>query len=304
MGHDADIASLPALIAAVYEAALDPSLWDQVMARARNCVEESLQGDARVVARMQDSDPKLWWANFAVNPPNELSRQFLPYLDRAYKLRLETLRLRTACEAGLSALDMLPIGIALLAPDRKAFFCNRAARNVAMQRDGVQLDANQRFVASSPRDDAVLQRHIGDAIRANGSRQHAGVMRLDRRTGCAPLCVLVVTPNPAQWGPAGGPSAILFISDPDAKPGDVERFLTAVHGLTPAEARMAAALITGQTLSQYAMTRGITRNTARTQLRQVLAKTGAQRQSDLMRIVLTSPATIGFNYNFGSLTPF
>lgn len=299
MSHDADTSSLPGLIAAVYEAALNPALWDQVMTRARGYVEASIGREACTAACALNPDPKIWWSTFAANPPNELSRQFLPYLERAYKLRLETIRLRTACEAGMSALDMLPIGIALLAPDRTAIFCNRAARRVTQQQNGLGLDASKRLFASSPRDDGLLQRHIGDAIRAgNASLQHAGVVKLTRRNATAPLCVLIVAPDPSQWAGACSPSAILFVGDPDAQPGDVENFLTAVHGLTPAEARMAAALITGQTLNQYAMSRGITRNTARTQLRQVLAKTGAQRQADLMRIILTSPATIGLRCNF------
>lgn len=256
---------LPNLIASVYEAALDPDRWERAMHDAN-----------------------------AASQDDALGRQLQPHMARAQALRQQTLRQRATWDASLFALEMLPIGVALLAPDRTIVFSNRAARRVVEQADGLGTDLAKRFIATSAREDAVLQRHITNASQPeNGVAARASVMKLTRRRSNAPLCVLVVPPRQALAPQGRCPLVILFISDPDVGPEAVEKVLTAMHGLTPAEARMAAGLISGQTLSEYASSRGITRNTARTQLRQVLAKTGAQRQSDLMRIVLMSPAMIG-----------
>ncbi len=66
--------------------------------------------------------------------------------------------------------------------------------------------------------------------------------------------------------------------------------LVSMFGLTPAECLLAEALIRGLTLEQYAAQRGVSVGTVRWHLKQVLSKTGATRQADLMRIVLSSAA--------------
>ena len=53
--------------------------------------------------------------------------------------------------------------------------------------------------------------------------------------------------------------------------------------LTPAQHRLVMALVSGHTLNSYSETAGISVNTARNQLRQVFHKTGASRQSELIR---------------------
>jgi DNA-binding CsgD family transcriptional regulator len=61
------------------------------------------------------------------------------------------------------------------------------------------------------------------------------------------------------------------------------------HRLTPAEARLARALVDGVTLKEAAARFGITIQTARNQLHHVLQKTGCRRQADLVRRCLASP---------------
>lgn len=66
--------------------------------------------------------------------------------------------------------------------------------------------------------------------------------------------------------------------------------LSVLFNLTDAEARLTGALVRGDTLEQYAQRRGVSVGTVRYQLKQVLVKTGAGRQSDLVRTVLCSAA--------------
>ncbi len=61
--------------------------------------------------------------------------------------------------------------------------------------------------------------------------------------------------------------------------------LAEFFGLSPVEARLAAALLSGKTLSQIAGNTGVRITTVRTQLDAILRKVGAQRQSDLIRIL-------------------
>jgi DNA-binding CsgD family transcriptional regulator len=59
-------------------------------------------------------------------------------------------------------------------------------------------------------------------------------------------------------------------------------------GFTRAEADLAQHLAEGRTLSEAADASGVSINTVRTQLRGLLAKSGARRQSDLVRTLLLS----------------
>jgi len=61
-----------------------------------------------------------------------------------------------------------------------------------------------------------------------------------------------------------------------------------LFGLSPAEARVAAALMTGKSLANIAAAYGVQITTVRTQLRSVLRKVGVKRQFDLVRMLLST----------------
>ena len=65
---------------------------------------------------------------------------------------------------------------------------------------------------------------------------------------------------------------------------------TAARGLTAAEARLTSAFVSGVPLEEYAQRRGVGLGTVRFQMKQVLAKTGTNRQADLVRRILCSAA--------------
>lgn len=55
--------------------------------------------------------------------------------------------------------------------------------------------------------------------------------------------------------------------------------------LTETEARLAATLTVGKTIKEFAQTQGCTWHTARTHVRNLLAKTGCHRQAELVHLV-------------------
>ena len=79
--------------------------------------------------------------------------------------------------------------------------------------------------------------------------------------------------------------AIVFIGDPDRKSALPAEVLALLYGLTPAEARLAVALLDGSSLAEIAEMHGIRELTARTQLKQVFQKTGTSRQGELVRLL-------------------
>jgi DNA-binding CsgD family transcriptional regulator len=75
--------------------------------------------------------------------------------------------------------------------------------------------------------------------------------------------------------------AILLLTDLTSQPQPDIGLLRIAFGLTAAEARLAATLASGIGLTEAAASRGINRETARSQLKSVFAKTGTRRQAEL-----------------------
>ena len=80
--------------------------------------------------------------------------------------------------------------------------------------------------------------------------------------------------------------AMLYVSDLER--GSVRRAdsLRTLYGLTEAEGELVNLLCEGLSLDEAARHRGVTVNTARSQLKQVFSKTSTSRQSELVRLVL------------------
>ncbi len=71
-----------------------------------------------------------------------------------------------------------------------------------------------------------------------------------------------------------------------------EEELSHVFGLTKAEARIVDALVSGQSVRQMAGKFEVSVHTVRSQLKSVFAKTDTSSQSDLVRLIMSSPLEI------------
>ena len=88
------------------------------------------------------------------------------------------------------------------------------------------------------------------------------------------------------------PALIEVLSDPEFREVSITDVLTDIYGLTPAEGELAQLLAQGRSLEEAAQIRGVTLNTARSQLKQVFAKTDTNRQGQLLQLVLSGVASI------------
>ncbi|MEZ5931952.1 MAG: hypothetical protein R3F54_08380 [Alphaproteobacteria bacterium] len=80
----------------------------------------------------------------------------------------------------------------------------------------------------------------------------------------------------------------LDYADHDLRTGHGLARLSAIFGLTPAEAPLAKALVTGSSIAGYAEENGVTENTARWTPKQIQAKTDCRRQADLVRLLVAT----------------
>jgi DNA-binding CsgD family transcriptional regulator len=82
---------------------------------------------------------------------------------------------------------------------------------------------------------------------------------------------------------------MVFLNDPDAQPASRASILRSLYGLTPVEARLADLLAQGCELAAAAERMNMATGTARFHLKAIFRKTGAARQSELVRMVAGLP---------------
>ena len=80
-------------------------------------------------------------------------------------------------------------------------------------------------------------------------------------------------------------SGLLVVTPVDRGVVPNAEVLSGLFDLTPAEARIARGIASGETINTIAQTRMISRETVRNQLKGILAKTGLSRQSDLAALL-------------------
>lgn len=107
--------------------------------------------------------------------------------------------------------------------------------------------------------------------------------------------------EPAQ--PDGAAAVRLLLWDPRETWPDTE-LLQQLFGLTPTEARVAAALAMGQNSQELAQDMAVQVNTVQAHIKHLLIKSGARRQAQLVSLILRSAAMCASHpADAGSLRP-
>ncbi len=189
-----------------------------------------------------------------------------------------------ASVAGL-ALDQLGAAVIVTDTDGRIVELNRAGERLLSAGDGLtvrdgELSAVRNFETSK------LAALIAEAT-SLGSAPTIGRMLIGRRDGSLP-CMVTVAPLGAELSLAPRPLALVLISGPDQRQPSAAD-LADLFGLSPAESRLAAALIRGSRLSQIAVDTGPRIATLRSQLRSILKKVGVSGQADLIRTLTSIP---------------
>jgi len=213
-----------------------------------------------------------------------------PHLQYAVRIHNRIAGLESGLNAATAALDRFPTGIVAVDSDAKVILTNRAADAILQRADG--LLSRDGLRAASRQETAKLRNAIAAVCmqRDSGILKPETVIRIYRPSGLKPLEVLVC-PLPSQSSlRKGGAAAALFITDPEEGATLDSRALHQLFGLTPAEIRLCIALVKGKSVEEYALEAGISSNTARTHVKRIYAKTGVRRQSELVRLLLTSSA--------------
>ncbi|MCG8591075.1 MAG: LuxR C-terminal-related transcriptional regulator [Proteobacteria bacterium] len=214
----------------------------------------------------------------------DLLQHLLPHVRQAVRIHYRLGRLARTTEHLVAALDTLAFGVVLVDARGEVFEANRAAREIAAQRDGLWL-RDRELRAGRPEDTKALRACVAEVLNyaAGEGLGSGGTVLLARRSPKRPLEALVC-PLPVME-PQSSLVAVI-VTDPDAIPPVGADRLRSLYGLTTRESEVAEAFSRGETLAQIAERLEISINTVKARLQEIYVKTGTHRQADLMRLLL------------------
>lgn len=209
-----------------------------------------------------------------------------PHLLRVTQLKARIDAL--AAEAALmrSCLDRVQAGVAVVDKSRRVHLINAAGVRLFGQGDALGI-RHQRLMSKRADVDESLGRLIGAACTLPAT---GGALRVTRASPAAALLVMVV-PVPSSHDLAAlmpEPLALVVVADPEAGV-DLAGVYRTLFSLTASEAALMQALARGMSTAQWTAQRGISIATARTQLRSLFEKTGADSQARLVGLAKSIP---------------
>jgi hypothetical protein len=191
-----------------------------------------------------------------------------------------------------AALDLLSCGLVTVAWNGIVLHANREAERILRESDGFATHSS-RLETSDPLARSKLDAAIAQAALAatGGAAWGATALAIRRLSEKRPYEVLVAPIAPRAQALtfcflATAPAAIVLVTDPDASPAPATIILQRLYNLTPALARLAAALAAGKTVSEYAEAAHVTQGTARQQLKKLFVRTQTRRQAELVGMLL------------------
>lgn len=212
---------------------------------------------------------------------HRLAETLHPHIERALRLQRELDRAASLTESLEAGIETLVTGIAVLHADGTVIAANRAARMVLDARDGLRLERG-RIAAVAGSAHSRLQRVMAAALGRSGVAQGGGVV-IERLEG-RPLVVRILPLRQSQSIFTPRAVAVALIHDP-GREAPVSPEAIAALGLTPAEARLLAAIIDGHSLDEYAAAVGLRLSTVRSTLKHLFMKTDTHRQAELVALM-------------------
>jgi DNA-binding CsgD family transcriptional regulator/PAS domain-containing protein len=218
----------------------------------------------------------------------ELLTMLMPHLQNALKIR-QTLGLAESRARNAEAmLDACPTATVLLDGAGRVLHMNESAQRIALACDGFCIRGGH--IIPTERSKRAEFGALVAACSAADLGHPGGALALGRTSKQRPLQLLITPVRPAGKLPSQV-RVLLLATDPDRTVDFPDAVLRQIYGLTPAETEIANALLTGFSLEEIARLRKVAIATVRSQMKGLMAKTGTQRQGDLVRLLATLPRT-------------
>lgn len=208
----------------------------------------------------------------------------VPHLRRAQRIQRLLAEREGERDGAMSTIDHLSVGVIMLARDGRVIHLNPAAQGTVDQRDGL-LIARGRLRAA--RDDESLQlERLVQAASGQGKMAPVGAnVAVSRPSGKRALQLIFAPLGQVDREPNHGPGpafTAVFVCGHERQMAASPELLSRRFGLSRAESRVALGLLEGKAPAEIGDDTGVSKNTVKSQLASLFAKTGTRRQAELM----------------------
>lgn len=212
----------------------------------------------------------------------DIIQTLYPHLQRAIRIHKEFSRLRAREQTLQDAMSRLALGVIEISMDGHLRYCSEMAQRMLEQHPVLSISDDGRLRVCDGAQQKALQALIDEALSDVPDRRKRNLaMGIEHGDRAHPLVVMVA--------PAATPGAVnLYLSDPWLPTTVSPEVLQSVYGFSPAESRVAMALVNGLGLREIAEAHGVKEETIKSQLKSLFAKAGVSRQQDLIRVLLKS----------------
>ncbi len=221
-------------------------------------------------------EPKEW----------RLLETLAPHLERAASIHQLLARSRARTDMLAEVFAAAGFAVFVLTGDSRVLFANDRAEDLVRRNAGLRYEQGR----LAARTDALSARLHAIARQAAGPRRDdgecSGTLEIGRGDDLPPLLAHIFPLAPARTRPIfdfDRPSAAVFVVDRGERfAAGISRFARH-YGLTSAEKGLLAELVRGHGLIAAAARLNITEGTARVHAKRIFAKTGTERQAELVR---------------------
>lgn len=211
-----------------------------------------------------------------------------PHLKKAFQLQRVIAAVADRNTALLSSVAHLDLGVIAIGSSGTVTNLSAPAKRILDEQDGIRVRSGRLEAAIRSEDDR-LQQMLATAANMSMADTGGNTMLVSRPQGKQPLKLSVFPFVSTCLLAEDRPQLIVLLSDPSAKPASRAAVMRSLYGLSPTESRLSDLLLEGCEVSEAADHLGTTRETTRFHLKRVMAKTGARRQAELVRLMLSLP---------------
>lgn len=217
-----------------------------------------------------------------------------PHVKQAMHLQRVLGHERNRADSAERALDAMAVACLLLDRQGRMVHANRTGERLVQLECGLGIRGG-RVMSDDSRVMAMIKEMTAqaeDAPSGRGCFASRSVLVPARGAGTSNLLVVgmpiaqTVSTMGEEWPAA---RVALYVGDLDDTGVLRPEVLRAIYDLTPAEARLAVAVGRGRDLSRLSADWNVSSETLRSQLKAVFAKTGVNRQVELVRLLAGAP---------------
>lgn len=219
--------------------------------------------------------------------------QIIPHMVRAIKLQRDIHTIVFERRIAMDSLNSMAVGVFVLSKDGAIQFSNKTGNDMLSDQDGLIINDGSLVAVNEPKGliaDAALRLSTGNYA---DEKNISHAFQFSRRSGRAPYLATMTRLSGSDqrriWTDAQEPLLMIVVRDMERPTETRAEVLQRLFGLAPAQARLAEFLADGQTLGEVAKRLEITEASARQYCKICFQKMGVNRQSDLVRKVLSIP---------------